>query len=122
MSQRFLEEYTQQLQSRVSEHIISRLDEDRIATLEGAVAQVRMAAKTSLRTEYLAAAGSKFFDIAHLPERGSTAGVPNRQLKSVAYLGLAAIHAHLGELLPGGGRGGRGGDLPRSRNSAAHVR
>ena len=62
VSQRFLEEYTQQLQSRVSEHIISRLDEDRIATLEGAVAQVRMAAKTSLRTEYLAAAGSKFFD------------------------------------------------------------
>ena len=58
-----------------------------------------MAPRTSLKQEYLASAASKFFDIASLPEPGQTGGFPNAQLRSLAYLGIAAVHIEVDEIV-----------------------
>ena len=94
-----LDDYSRLVTERLSGKIIYRLDEDRLSALSGGLAQLRAAAQTQLRREYLAGAATTFFALASLPERGRTAGIDNRQIKSVATLGIAAVHVSLDEQL-----------------------
>jgi uncharacterized protein YjbI with pentapeptide repeats len=97
-SQEVLEQYSQLLEDRLTSQILNRLDQDRISRLSSGFAQLKAAAKSSkMETSYLASAAERFFDIANLPQVGTTAGLSNGQLRSLANLGIAAIHTYLDE-------------------------
>jgi len=93
-----LDEYTALIDQRLASKVIYRLDEDRMAELRAGLAQLRAASETELRREYLANAANTFFKLASLPDEGSTAGIENRQVKSIASLGLAAVHVAFEEM------------------------
>ncbi len=89
-----LEDYSQRLED-ASRRVIDRLDQDRLAILKSAIDQLKRAPKTVFKRETLADALSKFSFVAHLAEQGQTGGFPNAQLRSIARLGIAAVHLEL---------------------------
>ncbi len=89
-----LDDYSQRLQD-VSRQVIDRLDQDRLAKLRSAIDQLKRAPRTASKREALADALSKFSEVTHVPEQGQTGGFPNAQLRSIAFLGIAAVHLQL---------------------------
>lgn len=73
------------------------LDEDRLAKLYGALSQLQETSRTAARQAYLANALNVFHETVSIPALGNTAEFQNRQLHSLAYLGMAAAHQLLGD-------------------------
>lgn len=95
-----LDDYLRRFEERLAQRIIDRLDEDRLVKLNSAISQLKMATRVPIdhKRGYLERALGSFFDLASLPE-GTTAGFPNAQLRSLACLGIAAIHLGADEIV-----------------------
>jgi len=96
-----LDRYFHQFEERLAQRLIDRMDEDRLATLNGAIKQIKAAAAmtglTELKKGYLIGSSNKFFDITSLPPQGRTGGFANAELICLAYLGIAAVHLEMHE-------------------------
>lgn len=90
-----LEDYLQRLEDRLAQRVIARLDEDRLIKLKSGIVQLKRSSRTTVQRESLVYALSNFSDIISLPEQGETGGFPNAQLRSIAFLGIAAAHIAL---------------------------
>ena len=88
-----LDNYYQRFVEASTKPLRDRLDEDRLAKLKSAIEQLKRASKTGLKQGVLISALNDFSHIANLPEQGETGGFPNGQLRCLAFLGIAAIHA-----------------------------
>jgi hypothetical protein len=100
-----LDQQLRQLEERLAQRLIERMDEDRLVTLRSGIYQLNMVAKIAgtspLKQAHLTSALSKFADTASLPEQGSTGGISNAHLSSLAHLGIAAIYVEMHEALAG---------------------
>lgn len=90
-----LEEYLQRLEDRLAKRVIARLDEDRLIKLKSGIVQLKRSSSTTAQRESLVNALNNFSYIISLPEQGETGGFPNAQLRSIAFLGIAAVHVAL---------------------------
>lgn len=76
----------------------ARVDEDRLVGLNAAWREISDAARsTAARRDLLLSARQRFATAAELPKGGHTGGVPNQRLRARALVGLAAVHAGLGD-------------------------
>lgn len=93
-----LDDYLQRFE-KLQSSLIERMDQERIIKLQSGIMQMKWASKTQLKREYLSNAADKFFDIANLPDQHheQTAGIPNTQLRCLAFIGLAAVHMEMNE-------------------------
>jgi len=88
-----LDNYYQRFVEASMKPLRDRLDEDRLARIKSAIEQLKRASKTGLKQGVLISALNDFSHIANLPEQGETGGFPNGQLRCLAFLGIAAVHA-----------------------------
>ena len=88
---------TQPLLDEYLDRLKSRLDEDRISELFGALSQLRDASNSAARTELLSNAITAFNKITSMPRSGITGGHSNSELICIAYLGLGAAHSNLND-------------------------
>lgn len=72
--------------------LTARLDEDRIAKLHGAFSTLVDAPKSVARHGLLIEALDHFHEVARIPKQGVTAGLPNTQLRCMAFLGMVACY------------------------------
>ena len=77
--------------------LLERMDEERIRQLAGGLSQLKDAKKTAAYRTLLGHALHIFHEIAALPASGRTGGFRNEQLRSIAFLGMAAVHQSLGD-------------------------
>jgi hypothetical protein len=94
--QSLLDQYVQRLEREIKT-VGAKLDQDRLALLKGALAQVKTAPRTNARDSFLAHALNTFHTIANLPQQGKTGTWHNAELRCVALLGIAAAHTELND-------------------------
>jgi hypothetical protein len=94
--QLLLDQYVQRLEREIK-MVGAKLDQDRLALLKGALAQVKTAPHTNARDSLLAHALNTFHTIANLPQQGRTGTWRNAELRCVAFLGVAAAHHELND-------------------------
>lgn len=79
-----VEEYTQSLETKIYE--------DRIAKLHGGFSLLHDAAKSTAKQGLLYQALGNFHEITKLPQSGKTVWRPNGELRSMAFVGMAASY------------------------------
>ena len=91
-----IDEYAQRLLAS-TQLITVRLDEERLKQLAGGLSQLRDAERSRASQSLIAHALEIFHVIAALPMDGKTGDFQNRELISLAYLGMATAHQLLGD-------------------------
>lgn len=86
-----LDAYISRLDDKINV-VIKKLDEQRLGQLLSGLSQLRDSARTSVRRQILTNALDNFHKIASLPTTGRTGEFKNAELRSLAFLGIAAIH------------------------------
>jgi WD40 repeat protein len=90
-----LDDYLQHLEDRLVQRIIARLDEERLVILKSAIYQLKKSSNMKLKEAVLGNALNSFSHIINIPVQGDTGGFSNTELRSIAFLGIAAIHMSL---------------------------
>jgi len=89
-----LEKYLEDLQHvrEDLQHLKERGDEDRIAKLLGGLSLLKEASRSNVAKQILGGAYTNFHDISKLPQEGVTGKYKNAELRSMAFIGMAATH------------------------------
>ncbi len=91
-----LDDYISRIDNKINK-VIEKLDEQRLGQLLSGLSQLRDSVRTSLGRHILTNALDNFHKIISIPPHGRTGGFKNGELRSLAFLGIAAIHQLLND-------------------------